>query len=513
MAASLTVPEVSSSLKPEPITPRQGVVTLFGFGIRVQVERGHLLLRDGVGPVRREGRFSRVNHGLRRLVVIGSDGVVSLAALRWLHHQKAAFVMLERGGRLLTIAGPVGPKDSRLKRAQALAQHNGTALTIARALLDQKLHAQERLARQALHSDAVAEAICHERESLPHFATMDALRWAEARAALAYWSAWRDVRVTFPNGAIPCVPAHWQVFGARRSPLTGSNRLAVNPPNAMLNYLYAILESEARIAAVAVGLDPNLGTLHADTDSRPSLACDLMEAVRTNVDEYVLNWIARQTLRREWFFEERDGNCRLMAGFAARLAEAAPGLASAVVPVAERIVKVLTSARGDGRSLEMSLPKRRRPDSFLDKPGANRPLPPPPRVCGRCGRNRTAGLRICKKCSDLESAKSFGSVLAQGRRTCNGPEAQAKRAETRRRNAEAERRWKPEDLPTWLTAEVLARCVVPALRTLRTASVARCLASSVAYAALVRRGERTPHQRHWQALAALARIRPSDSGG
>jgi CRISPR-associated protein Cas1 len=66
----------------------------------------------------------------------------------------------------------------------------------------------------------------------------------------------------------------------------------------MLNYLYAILESEARIAAVAVGLDPNLGMVHVNTDSRPSLACDLMEAVRTHVDEYVLHWITRQTLRR-----------------------------------------------------------------------------------------------------------------------------------------------------------------------------------------------------------------------
>jgi len=32
-------------------------------------------------------------------------------------------------------------------------------------------------------------------------------------------------------------------------------RLAVNPPNAILNYLYALLESEARLAIAALGLD------------------------------------------------------------------------------------------------------------------------------------------------------------------------------------------------------------------------------------------------------------------
>jgi CRISPR/Cas system-associated endonuclease Cas1 len=34
----------------------------------------------------------------------------------------------------------------------------------------------------------------------------------------------------------------------------------------MLNYLYAVLESEARLAASALGLDPGLGVMHADTD-------------------------------------------------------------------------------------------------------------------------------------------------------------------------------------------------------------------------------------------------------
>src|SRR6266436_3789560 len=83
------------------ITPRHGVVTLFGYGITVCVDRSHLVFRDGIGAVRREGRLPRVRHGLRRLVVVGSDGMVSLAALRWLADQDAAFVMLDRNGSLL----------------------------------------------------------------------------------------------------------------------------------------------------------------------------------------------------------------------------------------------------------------------------------------------------------------------------------------------------------------------------------------------------------------------------
>src|SRR5262249_34683779 len=123
------------------------------------------------------------------------------------------------------------------------------------------------------------------------------------------------------------------------SPLTGSPRLACNPPNSILNYLYALLESEARSAAASLGMDPGLGVLHADTTARDSLACDLMEPIRPQVDSYLLDWITRQPLKREWFFEQRDGSCRLMGDFAARLSETAPTWGRAVAPVAEWVAR------------------------------------------------------------------------------------------------------------------------------------------------------------------------------
>src|SRR5690349_17488296 len=78
--------------------PSHGVVVLAGYGIRVHVDRGHLMVEDGVGSDRRRGRFPRVHHGLWRVVVIGADGMISLAAVRWLADQNVAFAMLERDG-------------------------------------------------------------------------------------------------------------------------------------------------------------------------------------------------------------------------------------------------------------------------------------------------------------------------------------------------------------------------------------------------------------------------------
>lgn len=175
--------------------------------------------------------------------------------------------------------------------------------------------------------------------------TLDDIWKIEAVAALAYWGASRSVQATFPRHQLSRVPAHWQTFTSRHSSLTGTPRLATDPVNAILNYLYAILEAEARLAAAALGLDPGLGVLHADTIARDNLACDLMEPIRPLVDAYVLKWLASEPLRREWFFETRSGNCRLMDSFAERLGQTAPTWARAVAPVAERVAQMMWTDR------------------------------------------------------------------------------------------------------------------------------------------------------------------------
>jgi CRISPR-associated protein Cas1 len=289
MAATQTVPQYSYDRNFRTITPRQGVVTLFGYGIRVQVQRGQLVLEDGIGPDRRNGRFARVGHGLKRLVLIGSDGMVTLAALRWLADQKAAFVMLDRDGSVLTVCGPVGPSDARLRRAQSLAQESGIGVQIASELISQKLHGQERIVRETIRDASTANVIASIRSLLSTAKTVQEVRQLESQAAQAYWSTWHRLPVNFPTSDLRRIPEHWRTFGTRKSPLTGSPRLAVNPANAMLNYMYALLESEARLSAAAVGLDPGIGFLHVDTDARDSLACDLMEPVRPQVDAFLLD--------------------------------------------------------------------------------------------------------------------------------------------------------------------------------------------------------------------------------
>ena len=177
-------------LVPVSCVPKTGVLTLYGYGIQVSVDRGHLQIGDGIGPDRRHFRLARVGHGLRRLVVISSDGFVSLAALRWLADQGAAFVMLERDGSVLATTGPVRPSDARLRRAQALASHGGVALQVTRELLSKKLAGQEQVARKNLLNSSTANVIGQFCKAVQRAKTIDEIRYLESQAASAYWAAW-----------------------------------------------------------------------------------------------------------------------------------------------------------------------------------------------------------------------------------------------------------------------------------------------------------------------------------
>jgi CRISPR-associated protein Cas1 len=152
---------------------------------------------------------------------------------------------------------------------------------------------------------------------------MDAIHYLEAQEAALYWRAWGTLPVTFPRSKIKRTPSHWQTFGSRQSVLTGSARAAINPANAMINYTYTVLLFESVIALNAMGLDPGLGYLHLDADNRDSLACDVMGALRPEVDGYLLDWLIRRPLKREWFRESRGGQCLLRYDLCSILGETA----------------------------------------------------------------------------------------------------------------------------------------------------------------------------------------------
>lgn len=505
MAATKTVSHSGDSRKS--LINKTGVLTLSGFGTRVRMQSGHLEIEDGPASDRRIFRLPRVGHGLKRLILIGSDGVVSLAAFRWLADQDAAFVMLERDGSVLATTGPVRSSDARLRRAQALADQTGVALQITRELIGKKLAGQEQVARHKLLDPTTAHAINQCQVAVQNATTIDAVRQHEAQAAAAYWSTWYQMPITFPKKDLPRVPEHWRIFGTRKSPLSGSPRLAANPANAILNYLYAVLESEARLAAAALGLDPGLGFLHVDTPARDSLACDLMEPVRPLVDGYLVDWVTRELIKREWFFEQRDGNCRLMGSFAVRLAETAPIWGRAVAPYAEWVARTLWTRRpvkDTGPATRLTQQRRR------ETRGPSSPPGPQFRsrvqhLCPGCGKAIRPERTHCADCAVPAATERLADAAQLGRLVAQGAEAREKRSRTQRRQTKACWSWEPSSQPAWLTQDVYSHEIQPLLAKTSASAIASVIGVSRCYAGRIRKGYR-PHPRHWKRLAELVQI-------
>jgi CRISPR-associated endonuclease Cas1 len=470
------------------------------------MQSGHLEIDDGVGMDRRKIRLARVGHGLRRLVCITDDGTISLSALRWVAEQKVAFVLLQRDGRVLTVCGPASPSQARLRRSQALAHHTGKALEISRKLISVKLEGEECVLREQLQQPALANLIAHLREQLADAENLDRVRYLEAAAARNYWSAWSEIPILFPRKDAKLVPAHWRQFASRHSPITGGPRLAINPPNAVLNYVFALAESECRLALCACGLDPGIGFIHLDIANRDSLALDLLETIRPSIEAWLLNWISRESLRRSDFFETGSGNCRLRSGICAQLSETAPTWGRLVAPWAEYVAHTLWSGRPGSDSPATRLTQRHKREA-KGRTSSRRVVPIPRRehLCRGCGKTIHSGRVNCARCAVDDATKNMLDAARIGRRTANGPKAQAKRTVKARKNALAQHAWKASDQPSWLTPELLAKKIQPLLAKVSMSAIRSSIGVSKWYASKIRKGYR-PHPRKWLALAELVGV-------
>lgn len=91
----------------------------------------------------------------------------------------------------------------------------------------------------------------------------------------------------------------------------------------MLNYAYALLESQVRIATVSQGLDPTEGYLYACRPGRVAVVYDVMEAVCPLADRLILDSVQSHNFSPADFILREDGVCRLHPQLARRVAQSA----------------------------------------------------------------------------------------------------------------------------------------------------------------------------------------------
>lgn len=242
-------------------------------------------------------------HHLQAVVCFGRVGV-SVPVMHRLAEESIALVLLDEGGRF----------KCRLEGAQGgnvllrMAQHRRAGdeafrLSLARACIAGKIKNGRQLllrgaresksADECAHLGRRADDLAASLRALPGARDMDTLRGLEGEAARQYFDG------------LPCLVRsdqrdHFQMNGRSRRP--PRDRL-----NAILSFLYSMWMNDCRSALEGVGLDPQIGFLHAIRPGRASLALDLMEEFRPLADRLALTMINRHQLCADDFLT-REGD-------------------------------------------------------------------------------------------------------------------------------------------------------------------------------------------------------------
>lgn len=516
--------DFSTPQSAQPILARRGVLVLSGYALTATVERGRLCLRDGVARSRRASRFSKATCGIKRLVIHGSSGLISLKALRWLHDIGAAIVNIDSDGEIILAYSPQVEGPTRLRRAQVEASGQGVATEILRHLLQDKVSGQAHMAERL--GGASAALTIRECLSAMKEANTESLAFQEAHAASAYWKTWSTVRMTFARRDDRKVPDHWRSFGPRQSSISGSTRNAANPANALLNYVYAILEAETRIALLTVGLDPGLGLLHADQPSRDSLALDAMEPVRPWVDGWLFDLLLRSTFAAADFYEREDGTVRLSRAMAGILSETASLFAKEIAPVAEWITREFSRASGTrSRGSQRVVTPLTQANRSSGRLAYRKPKPAErlaagmlgPRFSLECGGRMEKGRgKLCsRKCNTAYKEKislprfqeagldTLVKLREMGVDPSHGGETGRKRGMANARRATERAEWKALGLDLDKEKARFIREIQPRLSGLSIQRILEATGFSLYYSSLVRRGKYVPHPVHYPALESL----------
>jgi CRISPR-associated endonuclease Cas1 len=530
---------------------KNGVVVVSGTGPAIRVDGNRLVIRDGPQetPPLCLTR-AEASRKLRHIIVCGhAGGFVTFDALRWLRDTGVAFSQLDWNGTVVIASGPRGPDQPDLRRAQALVCSgvmSKVADAIACEILSVKLREQAEVAGLLSFEDVsagisrLAEGIARETDGTRALSL-------EAEAAWIYWNLWERMPVRFArrnpkrlgpdNRWRPGRPDPWLTFGSRTSLLSTKPSRATTPGNALLNYLYAILETEMTIALLAQGLEPGIGIFHADIDGRVSLALDAIEAIRPHVEYWLFTYLQATAFANRDFHELPDGEVRLSHPLTSHLAHTAALWRKASEPIAEWLARSFHRASSHAPMRAMLAPSVAAPS----RKSASRPLiteivptlaPPLPTFITAAGGRRISAPSVLKQRAGVRddpvpaTCWECGHALPPERRAfCSDDcadsyrQAMGKRRPVVEPGAGPPRKQHQEATLAGLRAadrlpasdrkalrHWYAENLQPRLARVHPTEIASGTAMGRSYAYYVVAGTRIPHPRHFPSLAALVGV-------
>lgn len=231
-------------------------------------------------------------------IAVFGNVLLSPALIHAFADKGRSLALFDRNGRFKArlVGGTTG--NVLLRRAQHEALGAKTQLAVARNLIAGKLRNSRQVLLRGARDTAdetatgslkqAAEVIKQRLSNLESAVDLETVRGIEGDAARNYYEA-------FPN-----------LLRSAAFTFDGRNRRPPRDPvNALLSFLYGLLRNDCASALEGVGLDPQVGFLHALRPGRPALALDLMEEFRSVIaDRLALTLVNRGQL------SEKDFNCQ-----------------------------------------------------------------------------------------------------------------------------------------------------------------------------------------------------------
>lgn len=243
-------------------------------------------------------------HTLGCIICYGHTGV-SPGLVDLCGRNGVGVVFLSHSGRFMgRVHGPVSGNVLLRRKQYRLADDQAASARIARGFVIGKVansrHVLMRAARERPDaSDTLtraADRLAAILRSLQEACTLDNVRGLEGEASMVYFGAF-DNLITARDG-----------FSFQRR----TRRPPLDNMNALLSFIYTILEHDAVSALESVGLDPAVGFLHRDRPGRASLALDLMEELRPILaDRLALSLVNLRKLKPADFVQTESGAVRM----------------------------------------------------------------------------------------------------------------------------------------------------------------------------------------------------------
>ena len=289
-----------------------------GFGTNISVDKRRLIVQNKLENQRYEFYPHQIKHD--SVIIVGHTGSISFEAMRWLVKHNIPITMLNWNGNLLSVTLPKEPVSSKLRLKQYEIyldekRRYDIAYPIVKEKIKQSINLLNELSKyyktvdiNKIKSESKREAM-FKLESTYDYRN---LMMYEGRIADIYWS---QIQKTF-NKLCPEFN-----FKSRRGKASSWNMNASDEVNALLNYGYAVLESEVQKDLNSIGLDPSISFLHELSNSRASLVYDVQELYRWLVDLSVIQLLEEKKLKKADFIVTENYNIRLRETTAKALIE------------------------------------------------------------------------------------------------------------------------------------------------------------------------------------------------